>query len=93
MFKVFKVVKKRREIILSEKDVMTVLKVLDEVSQETRRGILLMDMEIGRCDLDVNSKWFVQFNISDKHWSSTIDKLEELNRQLVLKDDLRFYLK
>lgn len=94
MFKVFKVMKKRRrEVITERKDLLTLLTILDEVAQETRRGVLLMDMEIGRCDIDDDSEWFVQFDISNKNWSSVIDKLEEKEgKHLILKDDLKFYL-
>lgn len=93
MFKVFNVVKKRREVILEKKDLLTLLTILDDVQQETRRGVIMMDMEIGKCDVGNDSEWFVMFNISDKHWSSVIDKLDTgENKHLILKDDLRFYL-
>lgn len=93
MFRVFKVVKKRREVILEKKDVLTLLSILDDVQQETRRGVIMMNMEIGKADVDDDSEWFMQFDISDKHWSSVIDRLDTLERKhLMLKDDLKFYL-
>ena len=83
---------KRRNLILDESDVMTVLKVLSEITQESRFHIL-MNMEIGNCGwADEPKAWFIHYNATTKQWKSAIEKLGHMNYQIVLKHDERFHL-
>lgn len=85
-------VTKRRHLIVEENDVMTVLKVLNEVKSNSKIHIL-MSMEVGNCGwTDDPTKWFIHFDATNKQWSSVITKINEANRKIVLRKDDRLYL-
>lgn len=86
-------VKRRHYLILDESNVMSMLKVLDEVNRETRFRVL-MDMEIGNCGWsDEPNMWFMHFTETNKQWKSTIAKLNAIDFEVVLTEKDHFHLK
>lgn len=85
-------VKRRHRLILDDSDILTMLKVLDDIKRESRFYIA-MDMEIGNCGwADEPEKWFMFFDETNKQWKSTIAKLNAIGYQLVLNEMDKFYL-
>jgi hypothetical protein len=85
--------KMRHHVIVEEKELLKFLKVLDAISQESKRGVLLMDMEIGNCGWkDRPNCWYVFFDLANKHWRSLITILDKLEYGLVLGKDANLYL-
>lgn len=85
-------VKVRRHIILDERDVMTMLRVLDDLSIEPKH-IIRMNMEIGNCGWENRPKcWYIFFDLSDKYWKTLISILKKLDYGLVLDEDANLYL-
>lgn len=90
LFSIF--VKKRHALIVDESDVMTTLKVLDEISHKSRFHIIT-GMEIGNCGWSNDpTAWFIHYDATAKQWRSVIEKFEQMNYQIVLKQDERFHL-
>lgn len=78
--------KKRHYLIVEEADVMTVLKVLDEIKRNSSIFSVYMDMEIGSCDWeDEPSKWFVHFDATTKQWRKMLENLEQKGYRVILK--------
>lgn len=85
--------KKRHFLIVEEADVMTLLKVLDEIKRGSSLFTVYMDMEIGNCGwAEEPTKWFVHFDVTNKQWRKVIENLETQNYQIVLKWDDNNYL-
>ena len=85
--------KKRRHIIANEEDIITVLRVTDEIQNDTKIVSPLMDMEIGNCGwLYEPEKWFMFFNMTDKQWCNFIKKIEKQNYKLILEERGNLYL-
>ena len=84
-------IRRRRTIILDERNMMTVLKVLDKISKASKFPFL-MEMEFGNCGISNKTTWFITFTLSDKNWKSMIRRLNKMNHELVLNDDGQLYL-
>lgn len=86
------VIAKRRHVIVDEKDMMSVLKVLDGAFHKGRMAIHA-NMEIGNCGWSGEpNKWFIQFDATDRKWKYIIAEMSHINRKIVLKEDNRFHL-
>lgn len=86
------VVAKRHHLIVEEKDVMSLLKVFDNVNRSSRL-VHTMNMEIGNCGwANEPTKWFIRFDTTDRKWKKILAELSHINRKLVLKEDNKFYL-
>lgn len=85
--------KVRHRVIVEEQELLSFLKALDTVSQESKRHVLLKDMELGNCGWkDKPDKWYVFFDLANKHWRSLIMTLDKLEYDLVLGTDTYVYL-
>lgn len=85
--------KVRRRVIVDEKDILTVLKVLDSMSRKANHHINMRNMEIvnvGRKDRPY--EWFMMFDINNKDWHKMIDKMNKMNYDFVLGNDANLYL-
>lgn len=94
MFNLFEECQKvRRHIIVDEQEVMMVLKVLDSISRESKRGVLMMNMEIGNCGWKNRPRcWYIFFDLSNKYWKSLLAILSRMDYGLVLGEDANLYL-
>lgn len=64
--------KKQREFIVEEKDVTTVLNVVN-------REMWTFDYRIGNCGwADETTKWFIIFDMNDKHYGNVINDLNDI---------------
>lgn len=93
MFNLFDIfAKKRRHLIVEEEDVMTVLKVFNKVNHSFKIGIL-MNMEIGNCGWAKEpSKWFINFDATNKKWKAIIAALKKEGHNIFLEENDKFYL-
>lgn len=94
MFNLFEnIVQKGRHVIVKEKNVMTVLKVLTDIKQKSKFHTG-MSMEIGNCKwTDDPDAWFMQFTSTTGQWRKFITVLKEQGYTLVLDDNDRYYVK
>jgi hypothetical protein len=85
-------VKKEREIIIEEKDVMTTLKAWNDVKNKSRFHNN-ENMELGCCE-STNSatKWISHFKASEKQWKDFIKEINKKNHKLILMDDNKIYV-
>lgn len=86
------VIARRRRLIVEEKDMMSVLRALDTVSRSSKLPYA-MSMEVGNCGwADEPTKWFVEFDATDRRWKNVIAELKHVNHKIILKEDNRLYL-
>lgn len=65
-------VKRRREFIVEEKDVTTVMAVINENRK-------FYDTRLGNCGWEEEpSKWFIMVDLNDKQYGEVIRKLNEM---------------
>lgn len=85
-------VKKDREIIIEEKDVITTLKAWNDVKNMSRFHVNA-NMEFGYRD-NVNSahKWVARFKATNKQWTNFIKEINKKNHKLILMDDDKIYV-
>lgn len=85
-------VKKDREIIIDEKDVMSTLKSWNTVKCRSR-FYNRVDIEIGCCtESEEETRWLAQFSCTDKQWKEFIQELNAKNHKLMLEDDNKIYV-
>lgn len=85
-------IQKRRYLVADEADVMSVVKVIDEIKRNSRIHHM-MNMEIGNCSwADEPTAWFIHFDATDKQWRKLMNMVHDLGYQIVLREDDRLYL-
>lgn len=85
-------IKKRRTIMVKEADIITALKILDNVNS-TYKFDILMDMEIG-CMSDEERKglWFISFTANNKKWIKILNLVYAMKHSMILGEDNEYYL-
>lgn len=83
---------KRHKLIVAEKDVIGVLKNIDDVNHSSKFRTFT-SMEISRCD-DITDRlaWSVSFRLTNAKWRKLIRVLKESKRNIVLDENDRYYL-
>lgn len=82
----------RNTLIVEERDVLTVLRVLDGIKNNSKLH-KWSNMEIGSCDWsDEPTKWFVSFTVTRNQWRLMIRKLHNEDHGIILKEDNQLYL-
>ena len=84
--------KKRRGIIVKEKDLVTTLKILGAISKNTKFGVC-WDIETGIFrDGDGGTEWYLDFFASDRKWNNFLNKVYAEKHTVMLGEDNEFYL-
>lgn len=69
-----KAIIKRHYLIIEEKNVMEILKVLDSINKR----YVDFRLEIGNCGwADEPTKWFIHFDASNSQWKSIVTTLND----------------
>ena len=85
--------KKRRGIIVREKDLIATLRVLDDINSRCRFDIL-MDMEVGVFNDDGNGQieWSIDFTANNKKWNRFLTIVYSMNYTVILRENGKYYL-
>ena len=94
MFNLFEnIVQKRRYLIVDEANVMTVLKVLDDIKHVSKFYYAKV-MEIGNCHWANDPEaWFIHFEATSGQWRKMIAVLKEQGYTLILDHREEFHVK
>ena len=86
-------IKKRRGIIVKEKDLITTLRILDDINRKCRFDIF-MDMEINVFNDDGhgNVEWNIDFLANNKKWNRFLSTVYAMNHTVIEKENDRHYL-
>lgn len=87
-----KILVKRHKLIVAEKDVMVILRNIDDVNHGSKFRTFT-SMEICRCDdIPDRSAWSLSFRLTNAKWKRLIRVLKESKRNIVLDENDRYYL-
>ena len=85
-------IKRRRNVIVKERDLIMALRILDDINSKCRFDVF-MDMEVGiASDDNGNVEWFVDFAANNKKWNRFLSTVYALNHTVILKENDRYYL-
>lgn len=83
---------KRHKLIVAEKDVMAILRSIDDVNHSSKVRTFT-SMEICRCeDIADKTAWTLSFRLTNAKWKRLIRVLKESKRNIVLDENDRYYL-
>ena len=86
-------IKKRRGIIVKEKDLITTLRILDDINNKFRFDIF-MDMEVSVFNDDGhgNVEWYIDFTANNKKWNRFISTVYGMNHTVILRENDNYCL-
>lgn len=86
-------IKKRRGIIVKEKDLITTLRILDDINNKCRFDIF-MDMEVSVFNDDGhgNVEWYIDFAANNKKWNRFISTVYGMNHTVILRENDNYCL-
>lgn len=86
-------IKKRRGIIVKEKDLITTLRILDDINKKCRFDIF-MDMEVSVYDDDGNGnvEWYIDFTANNKKWNRFLSMVYGINHTVILRENDNYCL-
>ena len=85
-------IKKRRGIIVKEKDLITTLRILDDINK--CRFDIFMDMEVSVFNDDGhgNVEWYIDFTANNKKWNRFISTVYGMNHTVILRENDNYCL-